>query len=94
MTSELKMLYLEGQIPGQIDVVFVLIHPNLCYPQCIPFHCDAEVWQVWLMVPLNVRNPGAWHNLNTSPTCPNLPRMNGHCFNSAIPNNIHQLKEL
>ena len=64
--------YLKWQVPGQIDIVFVLVHPHLCYPQGVPLHCGAEVWHIGLVGPLNVGNLGARNNLYTPSTRPYL----------------------
>jgi len=66
------MKYLKWQVPEQVDIVFVFIHPDFCYPHGVSPHGYRQIRHVGLVGPLNVGDPGAWNNFNTASTCPHL----------------------
>lgn len=69
---DFDLKHLKWQVPSQVDVVFVLVHPDFCYPQGISLHGHAQVRHVGLVVPLNVGDLGARNYFNTASTCPHL----------------------
>lgn len=69
---DFDLKHLKWQVPSQVDVVFVLVHPDFCYPQGISLHDHAQVRHVGLVVPLNVGDLGARNHFNTASTCPHL----------------------
>lgn len=69
---DFDLKHLKWQVPSQVDVVFVLVHPDFCYPQGISLHGHAQVRHVGLVVPLNVGDLGARNHFNTASTCPHL----------------------
>lgn len=71
-SSSFFFVDLKRQVPGQVDVVFVFIHPDLCDPQGISPHGLAQIRHVGFVRPLDVGDPGAWNYLDTASTCPNL----------------------
>lgn len=68
----LNLKYLKWQVPSQVDIMFVFIHPDFCDPQGVSLHGRAQVGQVGLVVPLDVGDLGAWNYFNTASTCPHL----------------------
>lgn len=70
--------HLKWQVPGQVDVVLVFIHPDLCNSEGISLHSRTQVKQVGLVIPLNVSNLGTWNYFNTASTCPYLHEKNTH----------------
>lgn len=63
---------LKRQVPDQVDIVFVFIHPDLCDPQRISLHGKAQVRHVGFVGPLDVGDLGARNYLDTASTCPDL----------------------
>lgn len=72
--------HLKRQVPSQVDVVFVLVHPHFCHPQGVSFHGHAQVRHVGLVGSLNVGDLRAWNHLNAASTCPHLH--NKHILNT------------
>lgn len=68
--------YLQWDVPGNVDIMFVVIHPDLSHSQSIPLHCNAQVWEIGFMGPLDVGYFRTRYDLDTSTTKPHLDTPN------------------
>lgn len=66
--------YVHGDVPGHVDVGFVLVHPNLGGAQGIPLGVVIDVVVVGLLGALDVRHPGAGEDLHAAATLPHLDK--------------------
>lgn len=66
------LFYLKWQVPSQVYVVFVFVHPDFCDPQGVPLHGLAQVGHVGLVCPLDVSDPGARNYFDTASARPHL----------------------
>lgn len=73
LSARAAVPHLQWEVPGDIDVAFVLIQPDFGHPQRIAFHCGTQVCQVRLHVSLNVGDLGARYDFDASATQPHLP---------------------
>lgn len=69
----LALAYLQGNIPGHVDVTLVLVHPDLGHPQGVAPHVGRQVLRVGFVGALDVRDPGAGQHLHAATTLPDLP---------------------
>lgn len=65
-------LYLKWEIPSQVHIVFVFIHPHLCDPQGVSLHGDAQIRHVRFVGPFNVGDLGARNYFDGASTRPHL----------------------
>lgn len=65
-------LYLQGQVPGDVDVPLVVVHPDLGHAQRVALGVEADVVVVGLLLALDVGHPGAGQHLHAAPTQPHL----------------------
>lgn len=66
--------YVHGDVPGHVDVGFVLVHPNLGGAQGISLGVVIDVVVVGLLGALDVCHPGAGEDLHAAATLPHLDR--------------------
>ena len=66
--------YLQRQVPRDVDVPFVVIHPHLGHPQSIALGVKTNVVVVGLLLALDVSHPGAGQDLHAAATQPHLQR--------------------
>lgn len=71
------LAYLQGNIPGHVDVTLVLVHPDLGYPQSVAPHVGRQVLRVGFVGALDVCDPGARQHLHAAATLPDLPVKGG-----------------
>ena len=71
-------VYLQWNVPGHVDVILVLVHPDLSHPQSVTAHVGGQVLCVGLVGTLDVCNPGAGQHLNASAALPHLCRTKMH----------------
>lgn len=76
--ASMSNAYLHWEVPCQIDIRFVLVHPNLCHPKCIASSVKGDVTVVGLFRSSNMGHSGTRQNLHASPTQPNLGFENAH----------------
>lgn len=72
--TRLCFVYLQGDVPGHVNVAPVLVHPDLSHPQSISTHVGRQVLCVGLVGTLNVGYPGAGQDLYTATTLPHLKK--------------------
>jgi len=66
--------HLQGDVPRDVDVVFIFIQPDLRHPERVTPHHLTQVWEVRLLVPLDVGDFRARYYLDASSTQPHLPK--------------------
>lgn len=71
--ADLVLAYLQGNIPGHVDVTLVLVHPDLGHPQSVAPHVGRQVLRVGFVGALDVCDPGARQHLHAAATLPDLP---------------------
>lgn len=49
--------YLQRQVPRDVHMRLVIVHPDLSHPESIPLGVEADVAIVWLLLPLDVGHP-------------------------------------
>ncbi|KAG9339635.1 hypothetical protein JZ751_023526 [Albula glossodonta] len=64
--------HIHGDVPGHVDMRFVLVHPDLSRPQGVPLGIVVDVIVVGLLRPLDVCHSSARENLHAAPTLPHL----------------------
>lgn len=64
--------YLQRQVPRNVDVPFVVVHPHLSHPQSVALGVKANVVVVGLLLALDVSHPGAGQDLHAATTQPHL----------------------
>lgn len=64
--------YIDGNVPGHVDVGFVFIHPHLGGPQSIAFGIVIDVVVVGFLGALDVGNSGTRQDLHAPSTLPHL----------------------
>lgn len=52
-------VYLQGQVPCDVHMRFVIIHPHLSHPQCVSLRVEANVVVVRLLLAFDVCNSRA-----------------------------------
>lgn len=66
------LAHLHGDVPGQVDIGLVLIHPHLGHTQGVTPRVESDVTVIRFLHPGNVSNPGARQHLHTASTQPHL----------------------
>lgn len=64
--------HLHRDVPGQVDVGLVLVHPDLGHAQSVPPGVVSYVAVVRLLHPGDVSHPGTGQHLHAAPTEPHL----------------------
>lgn len=64
--------HLHGDVPGQVDVGLVLVHPDLGHAQSVAPRVEGYVAVVGLLHPRNVSHPGAGQHLHAAAAQPHL----------------------
>lgn len=70
--SDRGKTYVHGNVPGHVDVGFVLIHPHLGGPQGVALSVVIYVVVVGLLGALDVGHSGTWQDFHTPSTLPHL----------------------
>lgn len=71
-------VYLHWEVPCQIDIRFVLVHPDFCHSKSIASSVKGDVTVVGLFCSGNVGHSGTGQNFHAAPTKPNLGFENIH----------------
>lgn len=69
------LTHLQWQVPCNVYMGLVVVHPHLSHPQCIPLGVKANVIVVRLFLALNVGHSRARENLHAATTQPYLERL-------------------
>lgn len=69
--------HLHGDVPGQVDVGFVLVHPDLGHPQSVAPRVEGYVVVVRFLRPCYVSHPGAGQHLHAAAAHPHLQDSEG-----------------
>lgn len=77
-TANMSSAYIHWQVPCQIDIWFVLVHPDFCHPKCIAPSVKGNITVVGLFCSCNMGHSGTRQNFHASPTQPNLGFKNTH----------------
>ena len=64
--------YLQRQVPRDVDVRFVVVHPHLGHPQGVALGVETDVVVVGLLLALDVSHPGAGQDLHAAAAQPHL----------------------
>lgn len=64
--------HLHGDVPGQVDVGLVLVHPDLGHTQSVAPRVEGYVAVVGLLHPRNVSHPRAGQHLHAAAAQPHL----------------------
>lgn len=64
--------HLHGDVPGQVDVGPVLIHPDLSHAESVTARMESYVAVVGLLDPRDVSHPGTGQHLHAASTEPHL----------------------
>lgn len=70
--------YLQGQVPRDVHVGLVVVHPDLGHPQSVPLGVKADVAVVRFLLPLDVGHPGARQDLHAAAAEPHLEAQGFH----------------
>lgn len=74
VAGEGRRSYVHGDVPGHVDVGFVLVHPNLGGAQSVSLGVVIDVVVVGLLGALDVRHPGTGEDLHAATTLPHLDK--------------------
>lgn len=69
--------HLHGDVPGQVDVGLVLVHPDLGHPQGVAPRVESDVIVVRFLRPCYVSHPGAGQHLHAAAAHPHLQVSDG-----------------
>lgn len=72
LSAEKCRSHLHGDVPGQVDIGLVLIHPDLCHTQGITPCVESYVTVVRFLHSCNMSHSGARQHLHTASTQPHL----------------------
>lgn len=67
-----KPSHLHGDVPGQVDIGLVFIHPDLSHAESVAARMVSYVAVVGLLDPRDVSHPGAGQHLHAASTEPHL----------------------
>lgn len=80
--------HIHGDVPGHVDVGFVLVHPHLGGSQRVPLGVVVDVVVVGLLGALDVGHSGAGQHLHAASALPHLhtPRQSpqGHSVKGLV----------
>lgn len=77
-TENVLIVYLHREVPCQIHIRFVLVHPDFCHSKSIASGVKGDVTVVGLFCSSNMCHSGTGQNFHAAPTQPNLGFDNIH----------------